>query len=159
MDAWGGFLRLHTVLYRELDRRLTRNAQMSISAYEVLLRLTWAGEEGMRMNQLAQQVFMTSGGLTRLADRLERDGLIVRTPSSEDGRGYQARTTPAGRRALKRANRQHLQDVRELFLDHLTDSELEVLATVWRRVKSASGDDVEILRGPVSGDRPARPPG
>jgi DNA-binding MarR family transcriptional regulator len=137
MNAWGGFLRTHTVLYRELDRRLVRGQQMSISTYEVLLRLTWAGEDGLRMNELAQRMLMTSGGFTRLADRLERDGLVTRTRSHDDLRGYTVRMTPAGRRALKRANRQHLDDVRELFFDHVTEDELELLAGIWARLKSA----------------------
>jgi DNA-binding MarR family transcriptional regulator len=133
MDAWGGFLRTHAVLYRELDRRLARD-QLSISTYDVLLRLTWAGKDGLRMSELAQQMLMTSGGLTRLADRLERDGLIARTRCPDDLRGYVVRITPAGRRTLKRANRQHLADVRELFLDQLTDEELELLAGIWARL-------------------------
>jgi DNA-binding MarR family transcriptional regulator len=92
------------------------------------------------MSALAEQAMMTSGGLTRLADRLERDGLIARTRSTDDLRGYEARITPAGRKALRRANRQHLADVRELFLDHVTQEELEVLAGVWRRVKAANAE-------------------
>jgi DNA-binding MarR family transcriptional regulator len=135
MDAWGGFLRTHTVLYRELDRRLARGQQMPISTYEVLLRLAWAGEDGLRMSELAQRMLMTSGGLTRLADRLERDGLITRNRSPEDLRGYVARLTPTGRKALKRANRQHLADVRELFFDHLTEDEVEMLARIWARLR------------------------
>jgi DNA-binding MarR family transcriptional regulator len=137
MDAWGGFLRAHTVLYRELDRRLVRSQQMPISTYEVLLRVAWAGKDGLRMSELAQRMFMTSGGLTRLADRLERDGLITRNRCPEDLRGYAVQLTPAGRKALKRANRQHLEDVRELFFDHLSEEEVELLAGIWARLKSA----------------------
>jgi DNA-binding MarR family transcriptional regulator len=140
MEAWGGFLRVHTLLYRELDRRLTTGQRMPISTYDVLLRLAWAGNSGLRMSELAQQVLMTSGGLTRLADRLEHAGLIARKRYAEDLRGYVARITPAGRQALKRANVLHLKDVRELFLNHLTREELDVLATVWRRLKAANAD-------------------
>lgn len=146
MEAWGGFLRTHTVLYRELDRRLAMSGQMPLSTYDVLLRLAWAGSAGLRMRELAQQVFMTSGGLTRMADRLERDGLITRTRSAGDLRGYEARITPAGRRALKRANLQHLDDVRELFLDHLTQEELDVLARVWRRLKAANAEPGAVAK-------------
>ena len=137
MESWGGFLRMHTVLYQELDRRLSTGQQMSLSTYDVLLRLVRA-RDGLRMSELAKQVFMTTGGLTRMADRLERDGLIARTRSTEDLRGYEARITPAGRKAFKRANRQHLKDVRELYLAHLTAQQLEVLAEVWRRLKAAN---------------------
>jgi DNA-binding MarR family transcriptional regulator len=153
MEAWAGFLRMHTVLYRELDRRLTKGQQMPFSTYDVLLRLAWAGDAGLRMSKLAGQVFMTSGGLTRLVDRLERDGLITRIRSAEDLRGYEARITAAGRRALKRANRQHLDDVRELFLEHLTQDELEVLAAVWRRLKARTGTDTaRVSPGPTRVD-------
>jgi DNA-binding MarR family transcriptional regulator len=140
MDAWGGLLRTHTVLYQELERRLIKSHSMSISTYDVLLRLAWAGRRGLRMSELARQVLMTSGGLTRLADRLERDGLIARTRSADDLRGYEARITPAGRKALRSANRQHLADIQKLFLDHLTQEELEVLAGVWHRIKVANTD-------------------
>jgi DNA-binding MarR family transcriptional regulator len=139
MEAWGGFLRSHTLVYQELGRRLVKTHGMSMSAYEVLLRVTWAGRAGMRMSDLAAQVLMTSGGLTRVADRLERDGLIERVRSADDMRGYVAHITPAGRRALRSANKRHLADVRELFLEHVSEEELEVLARVWRRIKASHG--------------------
>lgn len=63
-----------------------------------------------------------------------------RATSSHDLRGYEARLTPAGREALKHANRQHLADVRELFLEHVTHDELEILAGVWQRVRAADAD-------------------
>ncbi|GAA2589057.1 MarR family transcriptional regulator [Actinomadura fulvescens] len=137
-EAWSGFVRTHALLYRELGRRLVRSHGMPLSTYEVLLRLAWADKTGLRMSDLAQQVDMTSGGLTRLADRLERDGLITRTRSEEDLRGYHARITPAGRRQLRAANRRHLKDVRELFLDNLTSDDLQALADIWRRLNAAN---------------------
>jgi DNA-binding MarR family transcriptional regulator len=140
MEAWGGLLRSHTLVYEELERRLLKSQGISISTYDVLLRLAWAGRAGLRMSELARQVIMTTGGLTRLADRLERDGLITRVRSADDGRGYVAQLTSAGRDVLRRANRQHLADVHELFLDHVTQAELEVLARVWRRVKNAHAE-------------------
>jgi DNA-binding MarR family transcriptional regulator len=137
LEAWGGFLRTHAVVHQELERRLVKGQGMPLSTYDVLLRLAWAGSRGLRMSELADQVLKTSGGLTRLADRLERDGLIARTRSPGDLRGYEVRITPEGRRALRRANRQHLDDVRELFLDHLTQKQLEALAGSWRRIGAA----------------------
>ena len=89
------------------------------------------------MSQLAEQTMMTSGGLTRLADRLERDGLIARTRSRDDLRGFEARIT--GRPQGPTPGEPTAPgDVRELFLDHVTHEELEVLAGVWRRVKDAN---------------------
>jgi DNA-binding MarR family transcriptional regulator len=151
LDAWGGLLRTHFLLRRELERRLRKSHGLHLSSYGVLLRLEWAGRTGVRMSELAEQAMMTSGGLTRLADRLERDGLITRTRSAHDLRGFEARITAAGRKALRRANQQHLADVRELFLDHVTPEELAVLAGVWRRLKGAAFD-LEDERLPVGAE-------
>lgn len=140
LDAWGGLLRTHFLLRSELERRLLKSHGLHISSYGVLLRLAWAGSAGVRMSELAEQAMMTSSGLTRLADRLERDGLIARTRSADDLRSHEARISPAGRKALRRANQQHLADVRELFLTHLTQEELEVLADIWRRVQAANDE-------------------
>ncbi len=54
------------------------------------------------MSELANQLLMTSGGPTRLADRLERDGLITRTRCATDQRGFEARLTPAGKKRSPR---------------------------------------------------------
>lgn len=137
MAAWGGFLRTHTMLFREIDQRLVASNAMPMPHYDVLLRIAWAGEDGIRMSELARQVLMTTGGLTRLVDRLEREGLITRTRSKQDLRGYEVRLTPTGRKALARANKAHLKDVRELFLDHVTAEELKLLADIWERIKVA----------------------
>jgi DNA-binding MarR family transcriptional regulator len=147
---------VHTVLYRELERRLVKSSGMPISTYDILLRLAWAGSSGLRMSELATQLLMTTGGLTRLVDRLEGDGLLTRTRTAHDLRGYEARITPAGRKALRSANQRHLADIRDLFLDHVTEEQLEVLAEVWRRVKAASADldqtpmPSELAGGPES---------
>jgi DNA-binding MarR family transcriptional regulator len=140
LDAWAGFLETYLLLRRELDRRLVKGHGLLTASYGVLLRLERAGSKGVRMSELAEHAFMSSGGLTRLADRLERDGLITRTRSRDDLRGFEARITPAGRQALRRANVQHVADVRELFLDHVTEDELEVLAGVWGRVREANAE-------------------
>jgi DNA-binding MarR family transcriptional regulator len=101
---------------------------MSILTCDVACRLGWAQSAELRMRELADHVRMISGGRTRLADRLECDGLITRSRGAEDLRGYEARITSVGRKALRRANRQHVEDVRELFLDHVHKRISRVLA-------------------------------
>lgn len=145
LEAWGGLLRTHFLLRGELERRLLRSHGLHLSAYGVLLRLEWAGDAGVRMSELAEKAMLTTGGLTRLADRLERDGLLTRTRSDDDHRGYEARITEVGRRTLRAANKQHVADLRELFFDHVNPEELDVLATVWRRVRAAE----DVSPGPA----------
>lgn len=134
--AWGGLLETHSAFWRELERRLVKSHGMALSTYDVLVRLDRSEACGLRMSALARQVLMSSGGVTRLVDRLEEDGLVCRERSTEDLRGFEVRITPAGRKALASASRQHLEDVRELFLCHLTEDELELLAGIWRRLRT-----------------------
>jgi DNA-binding MarR family transcriptional regulator len=90
-------------------------------------------------------VILSRSGLTRLVDRLERDGLLVRESCASDARGAFAKLTPAGEEKLTAARATHLAGVRSLFLDHLSPEEQDVLAAIWTRVlpgaKGAAGDD------------------
>src|SRR4051812_41786236 len=93
-----------------------------------------AEQERMRMCDLAASVILSRSGLTRLVDRLEREGLITRESCASDARGAFARLTPAGRERLQAARATHLAGVRTMFLDHFTPEELETLAGCWERV-------------------------
>jgi DNA-binding MarR family transcriptional regulator len=100
----------------------------------VLKYLADAEGQKMRMCDLASSVILSRSGLTRLVDRLERDGLLTRESCASDARGAFAKLTPAGHERLVAARATHLAGVRSLFLEHLSEEELEVLGTVWARV-------------------------
>ena len=136
--AWRGFLATHARVWREMERRLAQTG-LSMADYDCLVALEGAGETGVRMSELAKRTTMSSGGFTRLADRLERQGLIERRKCPSDGRGLLAVVTDEGRRALRRARAVHLDDVREIFLGPLSDEDMRRLAEVWERL----GDDEE----------------
>ena len=87
------------------------------------------------MSELAEKILLSRSGLTRLVDRLERDGLLCRQSCDHDARGAFAKLTPAGSAASARAPAPtHRAGVRALFLDHLSPAELEALGAVWARV-------------------------
>ena len=69
-------------------------------------------------------MLLSASGVSRLVDRLERDGLVRRERCTEDGRGYWAVLTAAGRRQLKEARPTHLAGVRRLFLGRSADADL-----------------------------------
>lgn len=131
--AWGGFLDTHDRLWRRMERGLVA-AGITMSEYDVLLALEAAGSRGVRMSDLATRRLMTTGGVTRLVNRLERQQLVARRPSTTDGRSQEAVLLPAGGRKLRRARRQHLQDVRDLFLTPLATADLVHLRDVWDRL-------------------------
>jgi len=138
LAAWRGFLRVHSALTKELDAQLAREHGLPLTSYEVLLFLAEAPGGRLRMSELAESVLLSRSGLTRLVDRLEREGLIERSNCTEDARGFFAVITPAGRRAFAAARKTHLDGVRELFLQHFSDDELNQLGRLWDRVLDAT---------------------
>src|ERR687887_959829 len=127
-------LRAHAALTKALDADLEAEHDLPLSSYEVLLYLNDAEGGRMRMRDLAATVILSRSGLTRLVDRLEREGLIVRESCPSDARGSFAKLTDAGRRKLDAARATHLAGVRSLFVDHFEPEELERLGAAWERV-------------------------
>jgi DNA-binding MarR family transcriptional regulator len=126
-------LRVHASLTRALDAKLTGAHDLPLSSYEVLLRLADAPAGRMRMAELADAALLSRSGLSRLVDRLEKDGLARRTQCDDDARGWFAEITPAGRRLLDEAQQTHLDGVRRLFLDRLSGDEARWLARLLAR--------------------------
>ncbi|WP_129787159.1 MarR family winged helix-turn-helix transcriptional regulator [Promicromonospora panici] len=136
-EAWQGFLYTHDRLWSTLEAGLARHG-VSMAEYSVLALLGEAGPKGMRMSDLAQRRLMTSGGFTRLADRLENRGLIERRRSTTDRRSSDAVLTPAGRTLMRKAWRQHHSDLRSQFFDLLDDDDLRRLAGIWAKLDPAA---------------------
>jgi len=132
--AWRGMLRVHSHLVKALDAELVAEHGLSLTAYEVLLYLDEAPGRRMRMHDLASSVLLSRSGLTRLVDRLERDGFIERVACEEDARGAFAVLTPAGQRKRDTARATHLDGVRRHFLARLGPREQEALGGIWERV-------------------------
>lgn len=127
-------LRVHSRLTRELDADLAAEHGLPLSSYEVLLFLDDAPGGRLRMAMLADSVLLSPSGLTRLVDRLERAGLVIRESCPVDRRGFEAVITEAGRTALKEARPTHLSGVRERFLEHFSVEEMRTLSRFWDRV-------------------------
>jgi DNA-binding MarR family transcriptional regulator len=134
LGAWRGMLRAHSELTRTLDAELTREHDLPLSSYEVLLFLNDSGDGRMRMSELADSVLLSRSGLTRLVDRLERQGLLRRERCASDARGLFAEITDEGRSVFAEARKTHLDGVRRLFLDHFSRDELREIASLWEKV-------------------------
>ncbi len=140
LGAWRGMLRVHSALVKSLDTQLSAAHDLPLSSYEVLITLEAAPGRKLRMSELADSVLLSRSGMTRLVDRLERDGLLERDHCTADGRGCFAVLTGQGLEALTEARRTHLGGVRDRFLSQFADDELRLLAMFWERVlPGASG--------------------
>jgi len=134
LAAWRGMLRAHAELVRELDAELAREHDMPLSSYEVLLFLNDSEDGRMRMSELADSALLSRSGLTRLVDRLERQGLLTRERCESDARGWFAEITPEGRRVFGAARKTHLDGVRRAFLSHFSRDELRTFGGLWQKL-------------------------
>jgi DNA-binding MarR family transcriptional regulator len=143
LGAWRGLLRVHTALVRELDAELDAAHGLPLSSYDVLIYLQSAPGRRLRMAELADSVLLSRSGVTRLVDRLEREGLLVRDACESDGRGLFAVLTDKGEELLAKARPTHLAGVRERFLRHFSEDELRTLARYWERVHPGAADLID----------------
>jgi DNA-binding MarR family transcriptional regulator len=134
LGAWRGLLRVHAGMTKALDAELVREHGLPLSSYEVLLFLADSPGGRMRMSELADGVLLSRSGLTRLVDRMERDGLLRRERCEQDQRGWFAEITDDGRDLFERARKTHLDGVRQRFLSHLSRDEQRRLAALWEKV-------------------------
>ncbi len=134
LGAWRGMLRVHSALVKALDAELMAVHGLPLTSYEVLMYLADAEGERMRMCDLASSIILSRSGLTRLVDRLEREGLIERVSCPSDARGAFAKLTPVGHDKLRAARATHLAGIRQLYLDRLTPEEQQQLGDLWERM-------------------------
>lgn len=134
LGAWRGMLRVHAALIKQLDAELERSHGISLSSYEVLIALADAPDNRLRMAELADHALLSRSGMTRLVDRLQKDGLIERARCECDARGSFATLTDKGRRLLAEARPTHLAGVRRRFLGKLDPDELASLAEIWEKL-------------------------
>jgi DNA-binding MarR family transcriptional regulator len=134
LESWVSFLRAHAAITRQLNADLLNAHGLTLSDYEVLLRLSQAEDQMMRRVDLAESVLLTASGITRLLDGLERAGLVEKASCSSDARVSYAKLTSAGRLKLGEAGGTHLAGIDELFIGRFEASELDTLAVLLARL-------------------------
>lgn len=133
LAAWRAFLHAHSAVTQVLERELEEAHGLPLSWYDVLLKLNEAGGR-LRMQELAGAVLRSKSGLTRLIDRMEREGLVGREPCASDRRGWLAVLTPEGKARLRKASPVHLRGIQDHFGRLLGEHEAEVVRDVCERV-------------------------
>ena len=140
--SFTGLLRAHAATIRRLNAQLVADHDLTISDYEVLLRLARAPDRRMRRVDLAEQVLLTASGITRLLDGLERAGFVERGSCATDRRVVYAVLTEEGLTKVRTASATHVAQIDELFAERLTQDELETLAALLEKLgDSSSADD------------------
>ncbi len=137
-SAWPVLLATYAVLIGEMERRLKQAGLPELAWYDVLWALERAPKRRLRMHEMADAAVISRSNLTRLVDRLEADGLVVRERSSDDRRGSFAVLTASGRHMRKRMWEVYAVAIDELFDRHLSDAERSSLRSTLLRVLAAA---------------------
>jgi DNA-binding MarR family transcriptional regulator len=132
--AWSGFIRAHASIVKELDAELRAAHGLPLSSFDVLVQLSLAPDDRMQMHKLAEAVHISRSGLTRLVDRLERQGHIERHKGERDPRQVFACITSSGLERLAETTPTHLAGVRKRFLERLTRTQMSQLTAVGNRL-------------------------
>lgn len=137
-DLWFSFIRAHRLLIREVERRLAASGLPGYSWYDILWGLE-SGQDGTRrMHELAEALAIERYNLTRLVDRLERDGLVNRARSQEDGRAAFVTITSTGKTLRKKMWGVYKQVVDELFLSQFDPASAKRFSSALDRASSAA---------------------
>ena len=135
--AWRAFLRAHATVTRRLEAELLAEHDLPLASYDVLVQLSEAPQQALRMTELAERVLLSRSGLTRLVDRLERDGLVARRSCPSDARGTLAVLTGAGLERLRHAWPTHLRGVVEHVTGRFNADEIDQLAELLGKLVDA----------------------
>jgi DNA-binding MarR family transcriptional regulator len=139
-EAWRSFINGARRLIDRLEQELKAQG-VSHDDYGVLVVLSEAPDDRLRMAELADESVQSRSRLSHHIGRLESRGLVRRESCPDDRRGSNAVLTDEGRQLIERIAPHHVTGVRRWFLDHVEPDELEVLRQVFRRIDDALGPD------------------
>ena len=146
--AWRGWLETYRLLIPVLDRQL-QVSRVSFTEYEVLVCLSEATDQRLRMSEVADRTLATRSAITRTVDRLVARGWVRRVRSLQDQRGAYANLTESGANALAELAPGHVNAVRENLIDLLTAAELDALRSIGGRMRQRlAGRDGWSIRTP-----------
>ncbi|WP_155353211.1 MarR family winged helix-turn-helix transcriptional regulator [Acrocarpospora macrocephala] len=134
LTAMGLFAEVYTGIADKANAGIAK-AGLSDVDFETLIRLARSPRQSLRMSDLAAQTSLSTSGITRVVDRLEREGLVVREACATDRRASYAVITEAGNARLQQVLPQHLADIELWFTGLLTPEQLTIFLDMLRTIR------------------------
>ncbi|MGY1683224.1 MarR family winged helix-turn-helix transcriptional regulator [Geodermatophilus sp. SYSU D01176] len=141
ITTFGRLLEAQSRLERRLGADLEARCDLPHAWFEVLVRLGRSHDGRLTMGGLAEEVSLTTGGVTRLVDRMAAAGYVERVPCPTDRRVSYAALTAAGRAKLDEAAPVHAANLRSVFAD-FSDADRSTLDALLDRLRAAPGADL-----------------
>ncbi|MFD9006855.1 MarR family winged helix-turn-helix transcriptional regulator [Streptomyces sp. NPDC059582] len=129
--------RVMALLPRTVDADMLEQLPISTTEYMVLVHLSEAPDNQMRMSELANMCGLSLSGMTRVVNRLEAQSLVLREKSTDDGRAWLAVLTGSGWTQLKQAWPTNLASVRRHIFSRLEGCDIAAAAEVLERIAPA----------------------
>lgn len=139
ITTFGRLVEAQSHLGKQLGRSLEREAGIGHAWFEVLLRASRAGRGQLTLSALAQQVVLTTGGITKLVDRMADAGLVERVPCATDRRVTFVALTGKGDATLQQAAEVHARNLHDVFAG-FTAADLSRLDELLDRLRTAELD-------------------
>src|SRR3954464_7616186 len=132
--AWRGLIQMTSRLDARLNRELQQTSGLSLADYDVLVLLTEASDGRLRVFELADDLHWEQSRLSHHVARMQRRGLVAREECTTDRRGAFVVLTDVGREAIEKAAPGHVDTVRQLVFDGLSEEQVAMLETFVSRV-------------------------
>ena len=135
LSAWQALLNAHASTVGRIEHALREADLPPLAWYDVLWAVRRAPGRRVRMSELAESLTLSRGGLSKLADRLEDAGLLLREPVDADGRGLYAVLTEAGNDMLRRMWPVYARVLRDTFVRNVSADEAAVITAALGRAR------------------------
>lgn len=142
-EAWAAMLVAHSTITRKIDRILAAENLLSLQVYDVMLALEEAPDQRLRMGELADQVVFDPSSLTRLIDRLAKQGLVCREAHPNDKRSIFCCITPKGLEARERTWPRYRELLQEHFGKHISEG---CAAKIRDGLMKAAGPNIRLSK-------------
>ncbi|GAB2727893.1 MarR family winged helix-turn-helix transcriptional regulator [Arthrobacter bambusae] len=138
VTQWGLVIEGFQITNRKLHRAVAAAFSLDPAEAETLLRLTRSPERRMSMAALAREAAFSTGGFTKIADRLAKRDLVVRTPCADDRRVVYLELTAAGVKLADELQNLVADIVRKTYIDVLGADRAAVVAEAMAELREAN---------------------
>jgi DNA-binding MarR family transcriptional regulator len=135
LEAYFALIEVTSLLRHSVERQLREVGDLSYVQFQLLARLGDAPTGSHRMTDLADGVVYSRSALTYQAGLLENAGLVTRAPAPDDERSITVTITDAGRALLAKVFPGHIEIVRAMLFEPLTDDDVKTLADLLAPVR------------------------
>ena len=149
VTTWINLHQTARIVQAKIEERLRASTDLSWAEFELLMRLQVAATRPLQMSEIAAQLVGSPSGTTRIADRLEKDGLIVRETPRENRRIVRVQLTDKGRQVLTAADEILRATLQQALGDHLTEGEVTELRRMLRKLLELNGAWQEARCAPL----------